>query len=146
MQDDSQRRDDGRNQQSDSGGNQARPDEQIRGDVYEALSLRGIDVADVSVQVRDGRVTLDGSVSDVHMKQRIEDIASTCAGIQRIDNNLGIARAAGGGRDTAGKRDVGTGITGELGKGASSSNASASGSGEGLGSGPAGSAGSDRNT
>lgn len=102
MQDDSQRRGDGRNQQSDSDDNPARPDEQIREDVYGALSLRGIDMSDVSIQVKAGCVTLDGSVSDVHMKQRIEDIASTCAGVQRIDNNLGIARAAGGGRDTAG--------------------------------------------
>src|SRR5690606_3755147 len=86
MQDDSQRRDGGRNEQSGSGGGQSRPDEQIRGDVFDALSLRGVDLGDVSIQVKDARVTLDGSVSDVHMKQRIEDIASACAGVQRIDN------------------------------------------------------------
>ena len=110
MQDDSKRRNDERHEPSnlDSGGDQSGPDEDLRAKVYGALSLYGIDLGDVSIRAEDGCVILDGSVSDEQMKQRIEEIAMECEGVQRIQNNLGLARAAGGGRDTAGNQEPGT--------------------------------------
>src|SRR5690606_23538600 len=106
MQDDSQRRDEGRNTQSGAG--QTRGDEEVRASVFDALSLHGIDLRDISIGVENGRVSLDGSISDQQMKERIEEIISECDGVQHVNNNLGIAKAAGGGRDTAGNQRPGT--------------------------------------
>lgn len=143
MQDDSQRRNDERHEPTNlgSGGGQTGPDEDLRARVYGALSLHGIDIGNVSIRAENGCVILDGSVSDQQMKQRMEEIAMECEGVQRIQNNLGLARAAGGGRDTVGNRDAGTGPTGALGQGASRGNVSGSGSGEASGSGPSGAGG-----
>lgn len=143
MQDDSQRRSNERHEPSNlgSGGGQSGSDEDLRAKVYGALSLHGIDLGDVSIRAEDGCIILDGSVSDQQMKQRIEEIAMECEGVQRIQNNLGFARAAGGGRDTVGNREPGTGMTGQLGQGASRGSVSGTGSGEASGSGPSGSAG-----
>lgn len=147
MQDDSQRRNDERHEPTNlgSGSGQGGPDEDLRAKVYGALSLRGIDLGDVSIRAENGCVILDGSVSDQQMKQRIEEIAMECEGVQRIQNNLGLAKAAGGGRDTEGKRETGTGITGQLGQGTSRGNVSGTGSGEASGSGPSGSSGTGGN-
>jgi uncharacterized protein with PIN domain len=147
MQDDSQRRNDERHEPTNlgSGSGQGGPDEDLRAKVYGALSLRGIDLGDVSIRTENGCVILDGSVSDLQMKQRMEEIAMECEGVQRIQNNLGLARAAGGGRDTEVDRDVGTGMTGQLGQGTSRGNVSGSGSGEASGSGPSGSSGTRGN-
>lgn len=147
MQDDSQRRNDERHEPTNlgSGGGQTGPDEDLRAKVYGALSLHGIDIGDVSIRAENGCVILDGSVSDQQMKQRMEEIAMECEGVQRIQNNLGLAKAAGGGRDTVGNRDAGTGLTGALGQGTSRGNVSGTGSGEASGSGPSGTSGTGGN-
>lgn len=147
MQDDSQRRNDERHEPTNlgSGGGPTGPDEDLRAKVYGALSLHGIDIGDVSIRVENGCVILDGSVSDQQMKQRMEEIVMECEGVQRIQNNLGLAKAAGGGRDTVGNRDAGTGLTGALGQGTSRGNVSGSGSGEASGSGPSGASGTGGN-
>lgn len=147
MQDDSQRRNDERHEPTNlgSGGGQTGPDEDLRAKVYGALSLHGIDIGDVSIRAENGCVILDGSVSDQQMKQRVEEIAMECEGVQRIQNNLGLAKAAGGGRDTEGNRDAGTGLTGALGQGTSRGNVSGTGSGEASGSGPSGASGTGGN-
>jgi len=147
MQDDSQRRNDERHEPSNlgSGGGQSGPDEDLRAKVYGALSLHGIDLGDVSVRAENGCVILDGSVSDQQMKQRMEEIAMECEGVQRIQNNLGLAKAAGGGRDTAGNQNPGAGMTGQLGQGTSRGNVSGSGTGEASGSGPSTSTGTKGN-
>src|SRR5690606_12149623 len=110
-----------------------------------ALSLHGIDLGDVSVRAENGCVILDGSASDQQMKQRMEEIAMECEGVQRIQNNLGLAKAAGGGRDTAGNQNPGAGMTGQLGQGTSRGNVSGSGTGEASGSGPSTSTGTKGN-
>lgn len=113
-----------------------RSDERIRENVCDALSTCGIDVSDVAVHVENGHVTLEGSVSDRQMKYRIEDIVDDCGGVKDISNNLGIARAAGGGRNDAGRLAQGSGMSGAMGEGVSGSGTvSVGGSGETFGSG-----------
>ncbi|RQR86536.1 MULTISPECIES: BON domain-containing protein [unclassified Burkholderia] len=70
-----------------------RSDERIREDVCERLAhALDIDVSDVSVQVRDGRVELDGTVPQRWMKHDIEDIADGCMGVRDVENRVRVRR------------------------------------------------------
>lgn len=77
-----------------------RSDERIREDLCERLAhQRHLDVADVEVQVRDGVVTLSGTVTDRSQKHRIEDMADDTFGVKDVRNELRVERGQGqGGR------------------------------------------------
>ncbi|MCI2807682.1 BON domain-containing protein [Eoetvoesiella caeni] len=72
-----------------------RSDERIREDVCEQLSRSGCDVSDVSVDVSDGKVTLQGTVTDRYAKHAIEDCADDCMGVQEVDNRIRVQTQAG---------------------------------------------------
>jgi hypothetical protein len=66
-----------------------RSDDRIREDVCDRLSDDDIvDASDISVQVKDGEVTLEGSVTDRHMKHRAEDIIEEVSGVRDVNNKL----------------------------------------------------------
>lgn len=68
-----------------------RTDARIREDICERLIREErIDAADVSVEVRDGVVVLEGSVPDRLMKYAIESVAERCPGVRDIENRLGV--------------------------------------------------------
>lgn len=67
-----------------------RTDERIREDVCERLGRSGLDVADVSVDVAAGRVTLQGTVDDRRAKHAIEDCADACMGVEDVDNRIRV--------------------------------------------------------
>ncbi|KWF22737.1 BON domain-containing protein [Burkholderia pseudomultivorans] len=70
-----------------------RSDERIREDVCERLAhALEIDVSDVSVQVQEGCVTLDGTVPVRWMKHGIEDLADDCLGVRDVDNRVRVRR------------------------------------------------------
>ncbi|MFL6669106.1 MAG: BON domain-containing protein [Burkholderia ambifaria] len=72
-----------------------RSDERIREDVCERLAhALDIDVSDVTVQVRDGRVELDGTVPSRWMKHDIEDIADGCMCVRDVENRVRVRRDA----------------------------------------------------
>lgn len=67
----------------------SRSDERIREDVCERLCMaHELEVHDVSVQVKDGRVDLQGSVPERWMKHAIEDCAEQCFGVQDVENRI----------------------------------------------------------
>jgi len=73
--------------------NYERSDERIREDVCERLWRdERLDVGDVSVDVKDGVVTLEGQVTDRRMKHAIEDIAAHCGGVQDVENRIRVNR------------------------------------------------------
>lgn len=78
-----------------------RSDERLLEDVCERLSHSGLDVSDVSVQVDQARVTLEGSVASRWVKHAVEDCVDDCLGIEDIDNRIRVARpeAAGQAKD-----------------------------------------------
>jgi len=51
-----------------------------------------LEVADVSVEVRDGHVTLEGTVADRPMKRAIEDRVDAFPGVRDIDNRIKVMR------------------------------------------------------
>jgi len=66
-----------------------RSDDRIREDVCDRLSDDDIvDASEISVQVKDGEVTLEGSVTDRHMKHRAEDIIEEVSGVRDVNNRL----------------------------------------------------------
>jgi osmotically-inducible protein OsmY len=46
-----------------------------------------------SVDVEDGKVTLDGTVRERRMKHGIEDIAAAARGVDEVENHVRVARA-----------------------------------------------------
>jgi osmotically-inducible protein OsmY len=71
-----------------------RSDERIREDVCDLLMRRPeIDASDVDVQVKDGEVTLTGTVTERHMKRVIEDIAEDVLGVDDVHNQIKVRRA-----------------------------------------------------
>jgi hypothetical protein len=69
-----------------------RSDERIREDVCERLwDEPHVEVGEVTVEVRDGVVILEGSVPQRQMKHAIEDIAAACRGVSDVDNRIRVA-------------------------------------------------------
>lgn len=68
-----------------------RSDERVREIVCEHLAHSGLDVSDVSVNVAEGCVTLEGTVPDRRTKHRVEDSVDACAGVKDVDNRIRIA-------------------------------------------------------
>ena len=73
--------------------NYQRADERIREDVCERLTMdHDVDATDIEVTVRDGVVTLDGTVNERHAKRIAEDICESVRGVKDVQNNLRVAR------------------------------------------------------
>lgn len=75
-----------------------RSDERLKEDICEHLmSTPWIDAGEVSVEVKDGNVKLEGTVPERSMKHRIEDIAEECPGVKSVDNRVRVERQEHGG-------------------------------------------------
>ncbi|HEX5934837.1 MAG TPA: BON domain-containing protein [Pseudorhizobium sp.] len=67
-----------------------RPDDHIQSAVNEALTQDTfLDPTNISVSVRNGRVTLDGTVSNEADRRRAEECVSRVHGVTGCQNNLG---------------------------------------------------------
>ena len=74
--------------------NYRRSDQRIREDICDRLTMHDrIDSSDVSVEVRDGIVILEGTVPERRMRYMIEDLAAECLGANDVDNRIRVARA-----------------------------------------------------
>jgi hypothetical protein len=70
-----------------------RSDERLKDDICERLmNADYIDASDVSVEVKDGKVTLEGTVLQRRMKHAIEDIVDDCIGVKDIDNKVRVSQ------------------------------------------------------
>jgi hypothetical protein len=73
--------------------NWRRPDAPIHDDVCVALSEHGdIDATDIEVTVKDGEVTLEGTVRDRGSKRAAEDVAAQVRGVSDVHNRLTIRK------------------------------------------------------
>lgn len=71
--------------------NYTRSDDRIREDLNEQLmDADDIDASDVSIEVKDGVVTLSGSVEQRWTKHRIEDMAGDCSGVKDVRNEIRV--------------------------------------------------------
>lgn len=77
--------------------NYARSDERLRELICERLlQEQMVDVSNVSVEVKDGSVTLEGTVPERQMRHLIEDTVDCCWGVQDIENHIGIQASSQG--------------------------------------------------
>lgn len=68
-----------------------RSDERIRELICENLAHHpAIDASEVSVQVNQGRVILEGNVPMRRMKHEIEDVADSCWGVKDVENHIRV--------------------------------------------------------
>ncbi|MGE5086553.1 MAG: BON domain-containing protein [Bacillota bacterium] len=73
--------------------NYKRPDERIKDDICEMLTRHfDIDAQDIEVDVKDGDVTLSGTVPERRMKYLSEDVTERCFGVKDITNNIRIKK------------------------------------------------------
>ena len=71
--------------------NYMRSDERILEDICERLwDADDVDASDVTVEVKDGEVTLSGNVGQRWTRHRIEDIADACGGVKDIHNEIRV--------------------------------------------------------
>jgi hypothetical protein len=83
-----------------------RSDERIREDLCERLSDDAhIDASEISVDVKDGTVTLSGQVDERWIKHRAEDIADACGGVKDVQNRLAVKAQAASARNGGGKNE-----------------------------------------
>jgi hypothetical protein len=119
-----------------------RSDERIKEDLCEQLyNSDEIDSSDVTVEVTQGKVALEGTVRDRYTKHAIEDLVDGCPGVKDIDNRIRVSRED----EESGAQSQASGREGSSSQGfASGSSAgsaqSSTGSTSGYGSGSAGSA------
>lgn len=105
--------------------NYMRSDERIKEDINERLTDDPmLDAGDINVDVKNGTVTLTGSVDSRHLKHRAEDIADDCGGVKDVENRLTVRNAgtgqnlsgtSGGGSLSAGPRSSGSAGSGTSG-------------------------------
>ncbi len=73
-----------------------RPDERVHEDVCERLAMNPyVDVSDVSVEVTNGVVMLEGTVQARREKYVIEEIAEAVFGVSEVENRLRVQRNEG---------------------------------------------------
>ena len=71
--------------------NYARSDQRIQEDISERLwDDDYVDASDVTVEVKDGEVTLRGNVEERRIRHRIEDIVDDCGGVKDIHNEIRV--------------------------------------------------------
>jgi osmotically-inducible protein OsmY len=91
-----------------------RSDERLKEDISERLmSAACIDAREVTVAVEDGKVILQGTVTERRMKHRIEDMVDDCMGVKDIDNRIRVVHdfagsettlSVGGGQGSGGRQ------------------------------------------
>jgi hypothetical protein len=70
-----------------------RSDERLREDLSERLMMAdNIDSSEVTITVKDAKVTLEGTVPTRYMKHFIEDLVDAAPGVQDIDNRIRVER------------------------------------------------------
>ena len=75
----------------------ARGDDRIREDVCNRLTDDAhLDASEIEVEVKDGEVTLTGTVRERQDKRRAEDIVEAASGVKHVQNNLRVKPAAAG--------------------------------------------------
>ncbi|MBX3230581.1 MAG: BON domain-containing protein [Labilithrix sp.] len=70
-----------------------RSDERIREMVCEALAdHHDIDASEIEVTVKDGEVTLSGTVGERHLKRVAEDVVDEVSGVVEVQNQIRVRR------------------------------------------------------
>ncbi len=70
-----------------------RSDDRILEDIHDQLTFDNfLDASNIEVTVKDGEVTLTGTVSERSDKRRAEDIAESVSGVEHLENRIRVNR------------------------------------------------------
>jgi hypothetical protein len=79
-----------------------RSDDRVREEICDCMTDDPLlDASEISVQVSEGVVTLNGTVTSREQKRRAEDVAERISGVKDVTNQLRVAREANGHDHTA---------------------------------------------
>lgn len=107
-----------------------RADHRIREDICERLTEDPyVDASEISVEVTEGKVTLQGLVYNRVMKHRAEDIVADCTGVKDIDNRLRLMGQAGQSNQIQNSAEIRQGAGDQAGAGGESGGAAEDSSG-----------------
>jgi osmotically-inducible protein OsmY len=71
--------------------NYSRSDDRIREEVCDRLTDDAhVDASEIDITVKDGEVTLTGTVDSRDAKRRAEDAIENCSGVKHVQNNLRV--------------------------------------------------------
>jgi hypothetical protein len=76
-------------------------DERICEGLHDCLTIRRLDRHACTIRVADGVVTLIGDIDNAGDKVRIEQVAGSIPGVQRVESRLRLVCSGGRSRDTA---------------------------------------------
>jgi osmotically-inducible protein OsmY len=108
-----------------------RSDERLKEVICEMLTDDpSIDASDITITVKNGEVTLEGSVDDRRSKHCAEDIVDDCSGVKEVRNHLRVEKSQGGswGEDGAARSSSSRQSASDSGNGSRSSSSRSSGS------------------
>jgi len=89
--------------------NYSRSDQRIKEDICDELeSDPECNAEEIEIEVKDGNVTLSGTVPSRHMKHRAEDIADGTRGVKDIENRIRVTRNETGGARSGQQSSSGT--------------------------------------
>jgi hypothetical protein len=87
-----------------------RSDERVKEDICERLMQSGhIDSSEVTIEVTQGLVVIEGTVPDRRMKYAIEDIAEAALGVNDVDNRVRVQGGQSGRQSGSDNRQAGEG-------------------------------------
>jgi hypothetical protein len=117
--------------------NYTRSDDRIREDANDALTHDwGVDATHINVSVKDGEVTLNGTVDSRQAKRRAEDALERVSGVKHVQNNLRVqdrsSQSSWGGSGTGGSGASGFGSASERSSTSNASSTSFGSSGSGI--------------
>lgn len=70
-----------------------RSDERIQEEVWSLLMAeQDLDLSEIEIDVKDGEVTLMGTLPERRMKYRLEDKIAQCAGVKDVLNKIHILK------------------------------------------------------
>ncbi len=107
-----------------------RSDDRIKEDICDMLTRHSeIDANDIEVEVKNGEVTLSGSVTERRMKHMAEDLAERVSSVKEVTNNIRVQKEAT--HDWSSQSDMGptTEATGSAAKGSAAGKRASSSSG-----------------
>lgn len=84
-----------------------RSDERIREEVSEALSAHGdIDASEIEIDVKEGMITLTGTVESRQTKRLVEDTVEGVSGVQDVKNDLRVMSSSENARSTSSENTI----------------------------------------
>jgi osmotically-inducible protein OsmY len=72
-----------------------RSDDRVREDVCERLTRADVDASEIEVEVKDGEVTLRGTVSERWMKHEAERTIEGVSGVKDVQNQIRVQQSEG---------------------------------------------------